>query len=75
MIKTTIYLPGDLKRELERISAAEGCSEAEVIRDALRRAIGNRAVPRPRIPLCDRGLGDPGIAERTEQLLEDFGSA
>ena len=32
MKRTTIYLPDDLKEALERTAAAEGRSEAEVVR-------------------------------------------
>jgi Arc/MetJ-type ribon-helix-helix transcriptional regulator len=74
MVKTTVYLPDDLKEELERISAAEGCSEAEFIRDALRRALWNRKAPPPRIPLGERGLGDPTLAERVDELMQGFGA-
>lgn len=35
MVKTTVYLPKELKEKLARLSASEGRSEAELIRDAL----------------------------------------
>ncbi len=73
MVKTTIYLTEELKEKLARLSASEGCSEAELIRDALRKALQDRLHPKPRIPLSEKGLGDPTIAERTDELLEGFG--
>ena len=33
--KTTLYLPDELKRALERVAAERGCSEAELVREAL----------------------------------------
>jgi Arc/MetJ-type ribon-helix-helix transcriptional regulator len=74
MRKTTVYLPDDLKVSLERLAASEQRSEAEIIREALRSAVSDRGSPSPRIPLSPRGLGDPTIAERTDELLEGFGS-
>jgi Arc/MetJ-type ribon-helix-helix transcriptional regulator len=74
MVKTTVYLPEDLKAKLARISAAEGVSEAALIREAIRKVIQERVPPKPRIPLCQEGLGDPVIAERVDEFLEGFGS-
>lgn len=73
VVKTTIYLPEDMKRKLEEISASEGRSEAELIREAVKRSIENRSCPKPRIPLSENALGDPTIADRTDELLESFG--
>jgi hypothetical protein len=73
MVKTTIYLPEDMKEKLAEISASEGCSEAELIREAIRRAFEDRSPPKPKIPLYNKNLGDPTIAERTDELLEGFG--
>ena len=74
MKKTTIYLPDGLKAALERAAVAEGCSEAELIRQALREKMAGLLPPRPRVPLWPDGLGDDSIAERVDELLEGFGS-
>jgi Arc/MetJ-type ribon-helix-helix transcriptional regulator len=74
MVKTTIYLTEELKEKLARLSASEGRSEAELIRDAVRKALEDRLPPKPTVPLSERGLGDPTIAERTDELLEGFGA-
>ena len=74
MRKTTVYLPDDLKAALERLAESEQRSEAEIIREALRSAVSDRGSPSPGIPLTSVGLGDPTIAERTDELLEGFGS-
>jgi predicted transcriptional regulator len=73
MKKTTLYLPDDLKREVERAARTEGRSEADVIRDAIASSLSSRA-PEPRVPLVAKGLGDPTIAARTNELLDGFGS-
>ena len=73
MHKTTIYLPDDLKVGVERLATDEKKSEAEVIRAAIRQAIGARVRPRPRVPLTSRGLGDPTASERVDALLSGFG--
>lgn len=72
--KTTVYLPDDLKAALERLAESELRSEADIIREALRSAVSDRGSPTPRIPLTTAGLEDSTIAERTDELLEGFGS-
>ena len=74
MRKTTVYLPDDVKAALERLAKSEQRSEADIIREALRSAVSDRDSPSPRIPLTSVGLGDSTIAERTDDLLEGFGS-
>ncbi len=71
MQKTTVYLPDDLKRDLERVAAARGCSEAELIREAVRTLARESVAPRPRLPLFKSGK--PGLAERVDQALAGFG--
>lgn len=71
MVKTTLYLPDDLKAELTRAAARRGESEAEVIRQALRREL-HASRPRPRGALF---TGTESIAERVDELLEGFGAA
>ncbi len=73
MVKTTVYLPADLKVSLERLAAERGLSEAELIREALRTMLDAAAPARPRLPLVPHALGDPTAAERTDELLEGFG--
>lgn len=64
--KTTIYLPDDLKAAVEREARRRRSSEAEVIRDAVRRAV---ARPAPSAGILD---GEP-IAARADELLAGFG--
>jgi len=73
MKKTTIYLPDELKKRVEKVARRTGKAEAEVIREAISVATQDAGGPAPRIPLMERGLGDPTIAENVEALLESFG--
>lgn len=74
MQKTTVYLPEDLKASLERVALETERSVAEIIREALRKAVDESRKPRPRVPLTGEGLGDPTAALRVDELLrEGFG--
>jgi predicted transcriptional regulator len=64
--KTTIYLPEELKRAVEREARRRRSSEAEVIRQAIAQAV---ARPRPRAGIVD---AEP-FAERADELLAGFG--
>lgn len=67
-VKTTVYLPDDLKRALEVEAAASGRSEAEIIREAIAARVG---AARPGVGFLD---ADP-MAERVDELLAGFGEA
>ena len=71
MTKTTVYLPDELKRDLERMAASSGRSEAQLIRDAVAALAGGSAVRRPRGRLF--AGGDPTLAHRADELLSGFG--
>ncbi len=73
MVKTTLYLPEELKTALERIAAQQSISEARLMREALEEKVARSAAPRPIVPLFPEGLGDPDASERIEELLEGFG--
>jgi Ribbon-helix-helix protein, copG family len=64
--KTTVYLPDDMKLALEREAIRRGCSEAQVIRDAVAKAV-NR--PRPVAGL----FNSESLSERVDELLTGFG--
>jgi plasmid stability protein len=71
MKRTTVYLPDDLKVALERTAAAQGRSQAEIVRRALAAATADHEHPRPRLPLFDSG--DPTLAERVDtELAAEF---
>lgn len=69
MKKTTLYLPDDLKRSVERIAEHEHTSEAEVLRSAIRDMVAQRERPRPTIPLWPEGIGPPDLAENVDKYL------
>jgi hypothetical protein len=72
VIRTTVYLPEELERRLERTAHERGTSEAEVIRAALDEHTAKER-PRPRLPLF-RGSGKTSIAERVDEIVaEGFG--
>jgi predicted transcriptional regulator len=70
MVKTTVYLPEKLKRQVKRAAARTKQSEAQIIREAIEAAMRRQVPPQPRIPLFEEGLGDPTIAERVDELLK-----
>lgn len=69
MVKTTLYLPDDLKRAIELEASRQGSSEADVIRTTLRDGLA-RARRRPCGALF---TGSEPIAERADELLAGFG--
>ena len=72
--RTTIYLPDDLKARLEATARAEGRTEADVIREALARALDGRKLPRPTLPLSEpTGLTTNWAEEVDDRLGEGFG--
>jgi Ribbon-helix-helix protein, copG family len=72
MRKTTVYLPDDLKAALERTAAVRQMSEAELVREAIRRLVSEVPPRRPRVPLF-RSRREP-IAHRIDEILaEGFG--
>jgi hypothetical protein len=69
MAKISVYLPYDLKIALKRAAERRGMSEAEVIRDYIRKGVGGDK-PRPRGALYS---GMEPIARGAHQLLDGFG--
>jgi Ribbon-helix-helix protein, copG family len=69
MDKTTIYLPTELKSAIKRVARQRGVSEAEVIRDSIRDAVGDDR-PRPRGGLFASGAP---IAREADEHLPGFG--
>jgi len=72
MFKTTIYLPDELKRRVEKAAREQAVSQADVIRSAVDAAVPPLERPRPTLPLFRSG--DPTLAERVDEILfEGFG--
>ncbi len=45
MVKTTVYLPDELKQALKRLAEQRQCSEADLLREAVARLTGEAEVP------------------------------
>ncbi|HLN06790.1 MAG TPA: CopG family transcriptional regulator [Acidimicrobiales bacterium] len=71
MDKTTVYLPEELKRDLRRMAAASGRSEADLIREAITTLTRGADQPRPRGRLFSSG--EPSLGEHVEEALAGFG--
>lgn len=71
MDKTTVYLPSELKHALTVTAKRRGVSEAELIREGVALVTAVEKPPKPRLPLFSSG--QPGLAERFDELLEGFG--
>ncbi len=69
MRKTTVYLPDDLAEAVKRAARRLGISEAEVVRDSIRSAVGGER-PRPRGGLFSSGAP---IAREADEQLAGFG--
>ncbi len=69
MEKTTVYLSRELKAAIKRVARRRGMSEAEVIRDSIRRVVGDDR-PRPRGGLFASGAP---IARQADDHLTGFG--
>lgn len=69
MVKTTIYLPDELKRRIEQAARERSTSEAEVIRTAVDAAVPPLERPRPTFPLFNSGRP----IEDWDEAMRDFG--
>jgi hypothetical protein len=69
MDKTTIYLSAELKAAVKLAARRRGVSEAEVIRESIRGAVGGER-PRPRGGLFASGAP---IARNADEHLSGFG--
>jgi len=65
--KTTVYLPKELKQRIKAAARRERRSEAAVIRSALDQYAQPRRRPRAGV----FSSGDPTLAERVDDLLEE----
>ena len=72
MVKTTVYLPDQLKAALRKLAEQRQCSEADLLREAVARLTGGNDAPTPRLPLF-RSTGE-SIAENIDAALDGFGT-
>lgn len=71
MVKTTVYLPKELKERVEATARLEGRSEADVIRSALDAYTLDRARPKPTFPLFSSGELD--VITDWDEAMRGFG--
>jgi ribbon-helix-helix CopG family protein len=71
MVKTTVYLPEEVKAALDREALRTSTSEAELIRTAITRLLGLTARPRPHFG----ELSGPSLTveEMDDTLASGFG--
>lgn len=69
MYKTTVYLPDDLRDAVKLAAERRQTSEAEVIRDSIRRSVAGER-PRPRGGLF---TGRQPVARHVDEHLAGFG--
>jgi Arc/MetJ-type ribon-helix-helix transcriptional regulator len=72
MKRTTIYLPDEMKADIEREAARRGVTEAEVIRSAVEANLAMRPRRRIQTPAIPEGI-DEDIADRVDELLGGLG--
>ncbi len=67
--RTTIYLPDEMKADIEREAARRGVTEAEVIRTAVGEHLETRKKRKLNLPLFPEGFGED-LAGRVDEILE-----
>ncbi len=69
--KTTVYIPNELKRQIEQAATRRGRTVAELVREALQALLDSSTPPSPRLPLFESGR--PDLAEHVDEALAGFG--
>lgn len=72
MVKTSVYLPDELKGRLAQAAEISGESEATIIRSALEQWLASMLRPRSTM-LGSLDFGDPDFAENVDKYLVGFG--
>jgi Ribbon-helix-helix protein, copG family len=72
MVKTSVYLPDELKDRLAQAAEISGDSEATIIRSALEQWLASMVRPRSTM-LGSLDFGDPDFAENVDKYLAGFG--
>ena len=73
MVKTSVYLPEDLKDRLMQASRVTGESEARIIRSALEQWLEG-LTPKPTPHWGTINFGDPDLPYKVDEILaEGFG--
>jgi hypothetical protein len=69
MKRTTVFLPEELKADLQRIAVRTGRTQADLIRDGVARVCEEYGEPPPKPTLPLFSSGDPTLADRVDELL------
>jgi hypothetical protein len=71
MVKTSVYLPVELKERLSAASRSSGDSEATIIRSALEQWLAGMIRPRHSPHWGTVGFADPDLADKVDDVLAD----
>ena len=74
MVKTSVYLPDELKDRLAQAAEVSGESEATIIRSALEHWLASMLRPRSQM-IGSLDFGDPDFAEHIDDYLIGFGES
>ena len=74
MVKTSVYLPDELKDRLAQAAEVSGESEATIIRSALEDWLARMVRPRSTM-IGSLDFGDPDFAEKVDEYLAGFGES
>jgi hypothetical protein len=74
MVKTSVYLPDELKDRLAQAAEVSGESEATIIRSALEHWLASMLRPHSTM-LGSLDFGDPDYARNADDHLEGFGES
>jgi len=69
MVKTSVYLPDELKDRLSEAARVSGESEATIIRSALEQRLADILRPGRSQHWGTIDFGDPELADRADELL------
>ena len=76
MQKTTVYLSSDQVKLLALIAADRGCSQAELIRDAVQRLVDSTVLPLPNAAMAASGedpvLPPGGMKQLRDDVFRDL---
>ena len=71
MHRTTVYFPDDIRESVVQLASELQCTEAQVVRDAIRSYVDSRKKLRPTLPLFTSNHRT--LAERVDEELKGFG--
>jgi predicted transcriptional regulator len=74
MVKTSVYLPEELKDRLALAAEVSGESEASIIRSALEQWLAGILRPRSAM-LGSIEFGDPDLPNQVDELMHGFGDS